>query len=46
MSDMQISIRFRWESGLNVIINALCQILIYLLLDKVFRNNLFFFRSF
>ena len=42
MSDMQITVRLRWKSGLDVIINTFCKILIYLLLNKVFRNHFFF----
>ena len=30
MSNMKISVGFRWESGLDMTINALCQIFIYL----------------
>ena len=39
MSNMKISIRLRRETGLYMIINTLCQILINLLLDKIFRDN-------
>ena len=43
MSDMQIAIWFRWKTGLYMVINAFCQVLIDFLLYKVLRNQLFFF---
>ena len=43
MSDMQISVRFRRESGVYRIINALCKIFINFLFNKISGNNFFFF---
>ena len=40
MTNMKISVGFRWESGLDMAINTLCQIFIYLSLDKVLGYNL------
>ena len=44
MSDMQVTVRLRRETGLNVIVNTLRQIFIDLLLNKVLGNNIFLFR--
>ena len=44
MSDMQVAVRLRRETGLDMIINTLSQILVDLLLDKVLGNNIFLFR--
>ena len=35
MSDMEISVRLRRESGADMIIYTFCQILVDLLLDKI-----------
>ena len=43
MSDMKISIGFRWKSGVHSIIDTLCQILINNLLNKISGNSFFCF---
>ena len=42
MSDMQISVWFRWESGVNCVIYTLCKVLIYNLFNKILGNDFFF----
>ena len=42
MSDMEVSIRLRWETCLHMIVHALCQILLYGLLNKIFACSLIF----
>ena len=41
MPDMQISIWLRRESGADLGVDTLCQILIYFLLDKILGNQFF-----
>ena len=43
MSDMQISIGFRWETGLYVVVHAFRQILVNLLLYKMLGNRVLLF---
>ena len=41
VSDVQVAVGLRRETGLHVVVHALRQVLFDLLLDKVFRNSLF-----
>ena len=40
MSDMEVSIRLRWEAGVYGIINTLGQVLVNDVFNKIFRNGL------
>ena len=42
MTDMEISVRFRWETGVYGIINTFGQILVNDVLNKIFGNCCFF----
>ena len=39
MSDMEVSIRFRWKAGVDGVINAISQILVNDVFNKIFRNG-------
>ena len=40
MSDMKITIRFRWKTCMHSVINAFFKIFVYNILNKVFGNCL------
>ena len=42
MSDMQVSVRFRRETGADCLVFSLCQVLFYNLFNKVLGNYFFF----
>ena len=42
MSDMQVTVGLRRETGVDCIVHALCQILLYGLLNKIFARSLVF----
>ena len=42
MSDMEVSIRLRWEAGVYGIINTLCKVFINDVFNKIFRNGFVF----
>ena len=42
MSDMEVSIRLRWEAGVYGIINTFCKVFINDVFNKIFRNGFVF----
>ena len=42
MSDMEVPVRFRWETGVYGIINTFGQILVNDVLNKIFGNSFVF----